>query len=537
MKRTLLACLLLATSLITQAQHPDTPLMGWNSWNTYAHHISDSLILSQAQAMVSTGLKAAGYTYMNIDDGYFGGRQADGRLVIHPTRFPGGMKAVVDGIHALGLKAGIYSDAGRNTCANYFGGDTIGVGVGLYGHDQQDADLFFKELGFDFIKVDFCGGAARNNSENLVLNERERYTDFMQAIRNTGRKDVRMNVCRWAYPGNWVEGVAGSWRTTGDIYLGWKSVRDIVAENLYLSAYSGRGGFNDMDMLEVGRGLTEEEDKTHFGLWCIMNSPLIIGCDMRTISPEALALQTNPELIAVNQDKTFQQAYVFGYQKGCFLLVRDVEKLGGKTRVAAAYNPTDEEQTVEFCLRDIDLDGQATLRDLFLRQDATATVYDPATRRVRLTLPAHGTRIYKVKAARRLERIRYEAETAYNPSFQELKNPQSERTGLFEYDEACSGGLKATWLGRNERNALHFHNVESRNGGRHTLSVACLTPDARRCFVYVDGTLAGDFTAQPGKPHLATLDIPLRKGRNEIVLRNPLDFMPDVDYVEVKPRG
>ena len=271
---------LAAASLALTAGAWDTPTMGWSSWNAYGHRINQDIIKSQADAMAKSGLQKAGYLYINIDDGAFKGRDSEGNLVIHPTRFPDGMKPVVDYIHSLGLKAGTYSDAGYNTCASFHGGDVDGLGTGLCEHDTQDIDFLFKELGFDFIKVDFCGGDPIHNVDKLDLDEQERYTAIGEAIKATGREGLRYNICRWAYPGTWVNDIATSWRTTEDIYLGWESVRGIIAQNLYLSAYARHGGFNDMDMLEVGRGLTREEDKTHFGMWCIMASPLLIGCDM-----------------------------------------------------------------------------------------------------------------------------------------------------------------------------------------------------------------------------------------------------------------
>ena len=228
------------------------PTMGWSSWNTFGVNISETIIKQTANAMVTKGLLAVGYNHVNIDDGYFGGRdQETGKLITHKTRFPKGLQPVVDHIHSKGLKAGIYSDAGHNTCGSKFNGDKTGVGVGLYEHDQLDCDLFFKELGFDFIKVDFCGGSPYHNDEGLTLDEKTRYTAIAKAINNTGRNDVRMNICRWAYPGTWVDDAGFSWRTTGDIYDGWKSVKGILAENLYMSAYCSKGHYNDMDMLEV----------------------------------------------------------------------------------------------------------------------------------------------------------------------------------------------------------------------------------------------------------------------------------------------
>ena len=244
--RVVFSLLLLATTATAQ----DGPTMGWSSWNTFGINISDAIIRGQADAMVSTGLKAVGFDHINIDDGFFGSRNLQtGELLIHPTRFPNGLKPVADYIHSKGLKAGIYSDAGANTCGNFNSGDEHGVDVGLYRFDQRDIDFYFKDCGFDFIKVDFCGGNPKDNSQGLELDPQERYTAIAEAIKRTGKDHVRMNVCRWDYPGTWVSDVAFSWRTTADIYDGWKSVQGILAENLYLSAYCEKGHFNDMDML------------------------------------------------------------------------------------------------------------------------------------------------------------------------------------------------------------------------------------------------------------------------------------------------
>lgn len=282
--RTVYTALLLC--IYATASAYDTPIMGWSSWNTYRVNISDSLICSQADALVSSGLRDAGYTYINIDDGFFGGRDSTGVLIIHPERFPNGMHPVVGYIHRLGLKAGIYSDAGRNTCGNFWDADSIARGVGLYGHDTEDSRLYFSDLGFDFIKVDFCGGDPRQNIDSLCLDERTRYTAIRRTIDSLGHSDVKLNVCRWNFPGTWVTEVASSWRISPDISPSWRSVRGIIAENRYLSAYARNGKFNDMDMLEIGRGLSDAEERSHFGIWCIQSSPLLIGCDLTAI-PEA----------------------------------------------------------------------------------------------------------------------------------------------------------------------------------------------------------------------------------------------------------
>ena len=511
----------------------DGPTMGWSSWNTYGVNINDALIRRQANAMVSKGLLGVGYDHINIDDGYFGGRDAEtGQLLIHPTRFPDGLKGIVNHIHSKGLKAGIYSDAGRNTCGSMFNGDVIGKGVGLYEHDQQDADFFFKELGFDFIKVDFCGGSWYHNEDHLVLDERERYTAIAQAIRNTGRTDVRMNACRWAYPGTWIEGTAFSWRTTGDIYDGWNSVKGILAENLYLSAYSGKGHFNDMDMLEVGRSMSLEEDRTHFGLWCIMNSPLLIGCDLTNIKTSTLSLLRNTELIALNQDTLYQQAYVAGYADSLHLLVRDIEVLNSTRRAFAIYNPSDKTRRMAVRFADIDLAGKVRLRDVFQKKDLGE--YEE---QYEVSVPAHGTRIYVAEAETRLERTRYEAETAYISVYQEIKNNQEEKTGIYEAGAAYSGGYKAGWLGGREQNNLQWRNVYSREGGQYRLTIAFFSGESRRVNVGVNGRTVSTLTLTSGdwqRLGKKSITIRLEKGCNTIRLSNPTAWMPDIDYIDVE---
>lgn len=526
MKKKLLCGLLVAASPCILSAY-DTPTMGWSSWNTYGINISEDLIKAQADAMVNQGLKDVGYQYINIDDGYFGGRDKDGNLLIHPTRFPNGLRPVVDYIHGKGLKAGIYSDAGKNTCASYWGGDTWGIGVGLYGHEQQDMDFFFKDLGFDFIKVDYCGAEAGHNSEHLDLPEQERYTAIHNAIVNTGRTDVKLNICRWAYPGTWVHDLAASWRVTEDIYLGWASVKGIIAQSLYLSAFAYEGHYNDMDMLEVGRGLTEEEDKTHFGMWCIMSSPLLIGCDMTTIPDKALALLTNKDLIALNQDPLGLQAYVVKHEGGTYVLVKDVETLNGNTRAVALYNPTDAPVTMSIDYFDLDLGGKVKVRDLFAQEDLGETVAS-----LSVEVPAHGTRIYRLEAEKRYERSRYEGETAFLEAYQELANNQSEETGIFEEADYCVCGAKAGWLGNSAENNLQWRNVYSEKGGSYTMRLDYICGETRNVYVSVNGAPAVMYSLNSGGwSTVAQKDIPieLNAGNNVIKLYNADGWMPDID--------
>ena len=522
---------LAATTLM--AQTPLGPTMGWSSWNTYELDINESLICRQADAMVDKGLKDVGFDHINIDDGFYAGRDKQtGELIIHPDRFPNGLKPVADYVHSKGLKAGIYSDAGANSCSHFWGNDPNGEGIGFYGHDQHDADYYFVKCGFDFIKIDFCGGDGPQNKMNLVLDPEERYTAIDKAIKTTGRTDVRMNVCRWDYPGSWVSNVAFSWRTTHDIRDAWWSVRGILAENLYLSAYSSKGHYNDMDMLEVGRSMTNEEDKTHFGMWCIMNSPLLIGCDLTTIKPATLSLLKNTELIALNQDTLYQQAYIVGLVNGCHLLVKDLERLNGKKRAFAIYNPNDNDKRVAVSFADLCLGGTVSLRDVFARRDL-----GEFTGQYEVNVPAHGTRIYVAEAVQRLERVRYEAETGFINAYQELKNNQAEKTGIYSADNNCSSGFKAEWLGQSEQNALQWNNVYAKKGGKRTLTIGFLTEGERQLTVSVNGKTVKTLSAKgQGWGRVSTVSIPikLKKGNNIIRLSNPTDWMPNIDYIDIQ---
>ena len=541
---TLLAvCSLFATTVhaqsvptVTAETQPlnEGPTMGWSSWNTFELNINEATIKGQANAIVSKGLAAVGYNHINIDDGYFGGRDPEtGHLLIHPTRFPNGLQPVVDYIHSKGLKAGIYSDGGYNTCGSYHGGDKDGEGVGLYQHDQQDCDFFFKELGFDFIKVDFCGGDPIHNKDGLDLNEKQRYTDIAKAIRNTGRTDVRMNICRWAYPGTWANDAGFSWRTTGDINPSWGSVKGIIAENIYMSAYSSKGHFNDMDMLEVGVNkwggeLTSEEAKTHFGLWCIMNSPLLIGCDMSKLSTTNLNLLRNKELIALNQDTLYQQAYLATKTNDCFVLVKDIEQANGNRRAFAIYNPTDELKTVTLNFRDIDLADSVALRDLYSKRDI-GTFLDT----YEVKIPKHGTRIYVAEAQKRLERTRYEAETGYSKAYSEID------WNICQYSESdiCSGGYKAGYLGgSNSNNYLEWSNVYSKKGGEYTFTIAFISGENRNITVSVNGKKVKTQSYNSGgwdKVGTKSFKITLQPGNNVIRLSNTSSWMPDIDYIHL----
>ena len=522
--RNLIFFSLLAMAITVHAQaQRRTPVMGWSSWNTYRVHISDTLIKKQADAIVQKGLKDVGYTYINVDDGFFGRRNAQGEMLPHPHRFPGGMKAVADYIHSLGLKAGIYSDAGAVTCGSIWDKDKNGIGAGLYGHEEQDARLYFQKWGFDFIKIDYCGAG-----QELDLDEQERYTVIRQAIDRTGRKDVEINICRWAFPGTWAKDLAASWRISGDIRDSWGSVKGIIEKNMPLSAYCRDGHFNDMDMLEIGRSLTESEERVHFGLWCMMSSPLLVGCDMTTIPEKSLVLLKNEELIALNQDPLALQAYPVKAEGGTYVLVKDIVQRRSNTRAVALYNPTNERQHIAIALKALELEGKARLRDLFLHRNLKA-VRDSIVADVE----PHDVAIFRVEAERRIEPTRYEAEWAYLPLYNDLGKRKKEI--LYARNKQASGGMVVTMGGGRKENSIVWDQVYSSAGGRYDLTIHYLPAENRGLEVLVNGkSVIIPELLSAGGMATVTLPVTLLQGDNCIELTCQTMWMPDIDKIELE---
>lgn len=504
--------------------------MGWSSWNTYRVNISDSLIMRQADALTELGLDSLGYRHINIDDGFFGGRDPQtGRLLFHPARFPRGMKPVTDHIHRLGLKAGIYSDAGSNTCGNFWDNDTIARGVGLYRHDREDCRLYFSELGFDFIKVDFCGGDPRQNTDSLELDPEQRYRAIRAAIDATGRDDVRLNICRWDFPGTWAADVASSWRISHDISPSWSSVKDIIAQNLYLSAYARDGHYNDMDMLELGRGLTDDEERTHFGMWCIMASPLLIGCDLTALPSSTLQLLRNRNLIALNQDSLGLQAYVAKRINGCYILVKDIGRRNSTTRAIAVYNPTDSTRQIALTFGDVELSGPVKVTNLYDESDVRTESEASMT----VTVRPHATEIFRLDATKRLVRSRYEAETAFLTKYQELINPLAAHTAFYDSDESCSGGMKVTNAGYSADNDIVFHDIYMPVPVNTSLTIRYRATCESQICVEVNGELIKSIVINPSDV-FTDLNLPIltAKGFNTVRLYSDSLPMPDIDYID-----
>ena len=367
---------------------PKTPIMGWASWNNYHVDINEDIIKAQADAMVSSGLKEVGYNFINTDDGFYGGRDEEGNLLVHPVRFPNGMKSLAEYIHSKGLNAGIYSDAGINTCASFWDNDTIGSGMGLYGHELQDLTLYLQDWDYDFIKVDWCGG------EWMGLDEEVQYTHIANLARSI-KPSVIFNICRWQFPGIWATQVADSWRISGDIDNKFSSILAIIDLNADLWKYASYGHYNDMDMLQVGRGMSYEEDKAHFTMWAMMHSPLLLGNDLTKLSDQTLEIITNKDIIALNQSNyVYQARRMVDYGDLEVWAKPLIDSMSGEVAVAL-LNRSNEVQSIKFALDQVGLDASAnyTMKDLWSKETFDSTTNLEVVREV----PAHGVVVLKIK--------------------------------------------------------------------------------------------------------------------------------------------
>jgi len=369
---------------------PKTPLMGWASWNNYHINIDEDIIKKQADFMVSSGMQDAGYTFINIDDGFFGGRDSLGNLIAHPKRFPSGMRNLSDYIHSKGLKAGIYSDAGINTCGSYWDKDTISVGSGMYGHEYNDITKLLKTWNYDFLKIDWCGGKW------LGLDEQTSYTKIGKLIEDI-KPGTIYNICRWEFPGKWAIPIADSWRISRDISNKFESMLHIIDLNADLWIHSSPGHVNDMDMLQVGRGMTLEEDKAHFSMWCMLNSPLLAGNDLSSMSQETLDILTNKKVIALNQDP-------LGYQARRLIKTDSVEvwakplghTMSGEIAVTL-LNRSKKEATFTFDLKKVGIkaaDGYS-MEDLWTNKNYKLQTDKEITQ----TIPSHGVVVLKIEGS------------------------------------------------------------------------------------------------------------------------------------------
>ncbi|MCI1681720.1 MAG: glycoside hydrolase family 27 protein [Bacteroides sp.] len=371
-----------------------TPPMGWNSWNKFACNIDENLIKSVADAMVETGLRDAGYVYLNLDDCWHGKRDSLGFIHPDPVKFPSGMKALADYVHSKGLKIGIYSDAGRQTC---------GGRPGSLGHEYQDA-LQYAKWGIDYLKYDWC------NTEDV--NPVGAYNLMRDALRAAGRP-ILFSMCEWGHskPWEWAANTGHMWRTTGDIFNcfdcmdqhpGWTAygVLQILDMQKGLRKYAGPGHWNDPDMLEVGNGQTVNEDRAHFSMWCMLAAPLILGNDIRQMSQETKDILMNREVIAIDQDSLGIEGLKFAADDGLEFWFKPLAKgdwalcILNRTTEVKTYNIDWQKFNLydEVSKRFTDFDSKVyDMRNLWTKETAGDT-----RKQLAVTIPRHDVALYRL---------------------------------------------------------------------------------------------------------------------------------------------
>lgn len=342
-----------------------TPPLGWNSWNVWAGAVDDAKVRAAADAMVKSGLAAHGFQYINIDDCWEAGRDADGKILTN-SRFPD-MKALADYVHSKGLKLGIYSSPGPTTCGGY---------TASYQHEQQDADSY-ANWGIDYLKYDWC--SYGNIAPNPTLEEMQKPYSVMRTALDSAPRDIVFSFCQYGM-GNvweWGEKIGGNcWRTTGDINDSWTSLSGIAFSQDGHEKFAGPGHWNDPDMLVVGKvgwgpslhasRLTPNEQILHISMWCLLSSPLLIGCDMTQFDRFTLSLLTNDEVLDINQDP-------LGHPAGRKAKVGDTEvwarQLHDGSTAAGLFNRGSETMKVTASWTDLGLKGSQLVRNLWLRKD------------------------------------------------------------------------------------------------------------------------------------------------------------------------
>ncbi len=354
-----------------------TPPMGFNTWNTFQTKINEEMLKEMVDVFISSGMGESGYQYFVLDDGWMAmERDQNGSLIADPVKFPHGMKAFADYVHSKGLKFGIYNCAGSKTCAGY---------PGTRGHEYEDARLY-ASWGVDFLKYDWC------NTDSL--NTPEAYKTMSAALKATGRPIV-FSICEWGghSPWLWAGGIGELYRTTGDItpsfisnknYGNWEaqSVISILDKQVPIRKYNGPNHWNDPDMLEVGNGMSYNEDKAHFSLWCMLAAPLAAGNDLRKMSPQTREILTNKEMIAVDQDARGISAFKMEMPDSLEMWVKPLKN----NELAICFlNRTGSSKKIDMDWKDFNIsDAQSgleihfdnqyfSLRDLWLKKDAGKT--------------------------------------------------------------------------------------------------------------------------------------------------------------------
>ncbi|NJB72135.1 alpha-galactosidase [Saonia flava] len=373
-----------------------TPPMGWNSWNTFATDINEELVKDIADAFIDLGLKDAGYEYIVLDDGWSTRERGEnGELIADPKKFPSGMKALADYIHSKGLKFGLYNCAGSKTCAGY---------PGSRGHEYQDAKTY-ASWDVDYLKYDWCNTGK--------LNAEEAYITMRDGLK-AAKRPVVFSICEWGdnEPWKWGKDVGHLWRVTGDItpcwdcelgHGNWSSwgIWKIINMRKGIREASGPGHWNDFDMMEVGNGMTQGEDRVHFGMWALFASPLIMGNDLRAASKETLEILTNKEVISVNQDPLGIQGFRFMNENDIEIWIKPLANDGwainfvnmSESKKELNYDWKKEHIGDNTVNRNLEVDKFTyEIRDLFKKQDLGTTKNN-----LKATIEGHDILMVKLK--------------------------------------------------------------------------------------------------------------------------------------------
>jgi len=352
-----------------------TPPMGWNSWNHFKGQIDDAGVRSIADAMVSSGMKDAGYLYVNIDDTWQAGRDSAGNITTN-KRFPD-MKSLADYVHSKGLKIGLYSSPGPKTCAGY---------EGSYGHEVQDAKQY-AAWGFDYLKYDWCSASAVYQDSDMHAV----YQKMGDALAASGRAIV-FSLCQYgrANVQEWGPSVSGNlWRTTGDINDSWTSMSTIGFSQSALAPFAAPGHWNDPDMLEIGNGgMTATEYRTHMSLWSMLAAPLLAGNDIRTMNDETKEILLNKDVIAIDQDKAGHQAHRAAQNGDTETWTRE---LADGSIAVALFNKGDSEATMKAAWTNYGIKRAKTVRDLWAHKELSG-----AAEGYTVEVPSHGVVLLRV---------------------------------------------------------------------------------------------------------------------------------------------
>ncbi|MDY0976539.1 NPCBM/NEW2 domain-containing protein [Massilia sp. CFBP9012] len=470
-----------------------TPPMGWSSWNAFRTEVDESKVLGAAQTLVDSGLAKLGYKHVNIDDGWWVKRRTgDGRLQIRTGIFPsaatGGpnetsFKPFTDKLHAMGLKAGIYTDIGRNACSQAYDlhspnlpqGTTAEREVGLEGHVRQDINLYFKEWGFDYIKIDACGLADFLPGSDLVKKQdyraaapliergsinrtdvkavRARYEDVAAALKEARpNNDYVLSICAWGMANvrSWGKDVGNLWRTSADITPSWTSMLHNFDSAAKRALYAGPGQWNDPDILHIGHGefdvANPVEVRSHFSLWAMINAPLLLSYDLRNGPASFLEVIGNAEVVGLNQDKAGHQGVVTYDSDDAQIIVKTLGN--GERKAVALFNRGASPAPVTLLAGHLKLSASApvTLRDLWSKQSATFTGEKE------FVLAPHETLVFEATGKRQLDNGVYLSEIpgSINVAVDGTRQPQLDPTVhrmIDPWSSTRSGGSRPQYAG------------------------------------------------------------------------------------------